>query len=126
MSFCQATSCFYFISGSEGQELIPSKGINQIIFEDPLSVVGRTIWSFEDPEDPENKVYIAKFKQFGDFNEEPFQATLNAGELYHLDKKNPPANPADGLITHKTATLIVVGGNKKCDSIFGMILHKPQ
>ena len=125
MSFCQATSCFYFHDSDGGQEIIPSSGINQIIFEVPLSAVARTIWSFEDPEDPENKVYIAKFKPFGNFNEEPFQATLK-GTLYHLDKKNPPENLETGFITHKTATLLVVGGNKKCQSIFGMILHKPQ
>ena len=127
MSFCQATTCFYFHGDSDGgQEIIPSKDINQIIFEDPLSGVARTLWMFEDPDDPENKVYIAKFKQFGNFNEESFQATLNAEALYHLDKKIPPENPDSGLITHKTATLLVVGGNKKCKSIFGMILHKPQ
>ena len=88
MSFCQATSCFYFHDSDGGQEIIPSSGINQIIFEVPLSTVARTLWSFEDPDDPENKVYIAKFKPFGNFNEEPFQATLK-GALYHLDKKNP-------------------------------------
>ena len=127
MSFCQATSCFYFgdPSRSKGQEIIPSKDINQIIFKDPLSTVSQTLWKFQDPEDPVNKIYIAKFKPFGNFNEEPFQATLK-GDLYHLDKKNLPENPTDGLITHKTATLLVVGGNKKCNSIFGMILHKPQ
>lgn len=127
MSFCQATSCFYFHGDSDGgQEIIPSKDINQIIFEDPLSGVARTLWMFEDPDDPENKVYIAKFKQFGDFNEESFQATLNAEALYHLDKKIPPADPDSGLITHKTATLLVVGRNKKCQSIFGLIEDKPQ
>ena len=47
MSFCQATSCFYFTSGSEGQEIIPASGINQIIFEVPLSAVARTIWSLK-------------------------------------------------------------------------------
>ena len=127
MSFCQATSCFYFHGDSNGgQEITPSKDINQIIFEDPLSGVARTLWMFEDPDDPENKVYIAKFRQFGDFNEEEsFQATLK-GALYHLDKKNCPSDPDSGLITHKTATLLVVGCNKKCQSIFGLIEHKPQ
>ena len=127
MSFCQATTCFYFHNDSDkGQEITPSKDINQIIFEDPLSGVARTLWMFEDPDDPENKVYIAKFKQFGNFAEEDFQATLNADALYHLDKKIPPPSLDEIIITHKTATLLFVGGNKKCKSIFGMILHKPQ
>ena len=126
MSFCQAMSCFYFHGDSDGgQEITPSKDINQIIFEDPLSGVARTLWMFEDPDDPENKVYIAKFKEFGNFAEESFQATLT-GALYHLDKKKPPPCLDEILITHKTATLFVVGGNKKCQSIFGLIEHKPQ
>ena len=58
MSFCQATSCFYFTSGSEGQEIIPSSGINQIIFEVPLSTVARTLWSFEDPDDLKTKYIL--------------------------------------------------------------------
>ena len=127
MSFCQATTCFYFHGDSDGgQEIIPSKDINQIIFEDPLSGVARTLWMFEDPDDPENKVYIAKFKQFGNFGEEFFESTLNADVLYHLDSSNPPENIEDTIITDKTATLYVVGKNNKCQSISGFIQHKPQ
>ena len=125
MPFCQATSCFYFhnSSGSKGQEIKPIKDLNQIIFEKPLSKVNPTLWSFKDSE---NKIYIAKFKPFGNFSEESFQASLNTDKLYHLDKKNPPANLEDALITHKTSTLIVVGNKKKCNSIFGFIQHKSK
>ena len=53
--------------------------------------------------------------------EEFFEASLNADALYHLDKNSAPENLDNATITGKTAILIVVGENKKCKSIFGLI-----
>lgn len=123
--FCQAKSVFVMtdaISG-KGRPYVPSDELNAVKFEEPMSVVHKMIWNFDDPMD-DSKFYMALFGELdvsNNIQDDGFQLKAHARALYHLNMVDP-IELNECIITHKKATIILAGNAGKCGGVFAYIM----